>query len=82
VYNSADSARSPISAGGRRRRNLRSCVRTEAEPSSIRGSSFGRRMAVGRGRGSLTGREDNWVVRYESASRRWVSEREDDARER
>jgi hypothetical protein len=82
VYNKADSARSPISADGRRRRNLRSCVRTEEEPSRIRGRSFGRRMAVGRGRGSLTGREETWVVRYERASRRWVSDREEDARER
>jgi len=59
VYNSADSARSPISAGGRRWRNLRSWVRTEEEPSRIRGRSLGRRMAVGRGRGSLTGRDES-----------------------
>ena len=39
-------------------------------------------MAVGRGRGSLTGREESWVVRYERASLRCVSEREEDARER
>lgn len=59
VYNRADSARSPMSADGRRRRNLRSCARIEEEPSSIRGRSLGSRMAVGRGRGSLTGREES-----------------------
>jgi hypothetical protein len=39
-------------------------------------------MAVGRGRVSLTGREESWVVRYERASLLWVSEWEEDARER
>jgi hypothetical protein len=57
-------------------------VRTEEEPSRIRGRSLGRRIAVGSGRGSLTGREESWLVRYERASLRWVSEREDDARDR
>lgn len=57
-------------------------MRTEEEPSRIRGKSLGRRMAVGRGRGSLTGRDDSCVVRYERASLRWVSDLEDDARER
>jgi hypothetical protein len=82
VYSNADSARSPISKGGSSLRNLRSCVRTEADPSRIKGRSLGSRMAVGRGRGSLTGREESCDVRYERASRRWVSEREDEARER
>lgn len=63
MYNRADSARSPMSVEGRSRKNLSNCVRTEEEPSRIRGRSFGRRMAVGRGRGSLTGREESWVVR-------------------
>ena len=57
-------------------------MRTGEEPSSIRGRSLWSRMAVGRGRGSLTGREESWVVRNERASRRCVSDREEDARER
>ena len=57
-------------------------MRTEEEPSRIRGRSFGRRIAVGRGRGSVTGRAESWLVRYERASLRCVSDREDDARER
>ncbi len=71
-----------MSAEGSSRRNLRSWLRTEDDPSRIRGKSLGRRMAVGRGRVSLTGREESWVVRYERASLLWVSEWEEDARER
>lgn len=51
-------------------------------PSSIRGRSFGSIIAVDTGRGELTGCEDRVVVRYESASRRWVSDFEVLARER
>ena len=68
-----------MSEGGKRRRNFRSWARTEAEPSRIKGRSLGSRMAVGSGKGSLTGWEESCVVRYERASRRWVSDREDDA---
>jgi hypothetical protein len=48
----------------------------------MRGRSLGRRIAVGRGIGAFTGCEDSWVVRYANASRRWVSDREEDARDR
>ena len=82
MYSNAFSARSPISEDGRRRRNLRSCVRTEADPSRIRGRSFGRRTEVGSGIGALTGWEESWVVRYANASRRCVSDFEEDARDR
>ena len=71
-----------MSAEGRSRSNLRRFERTEEEPSSIKGRSFGKSTAVGRGRGSLTGRQESCVVRYERASLRWVSEREEDASER
>ena len=71
-----------MSEGGKRRRNFKSWARTEEDPSRIRGRSLGSKMAVGSGMGSLTGWEETWVVRYESASRRCVSDREDDARER
>ncbi len=71
-----------MSEVGKRRRNLRSCVLTEADPSNINGRSLGSKMAVGSGIDALTGWEESWVVRYESASRRCVSEREDDARDR
>jgi hypothetical protein len=39
-------------------------------------------MLVGSGRGRSTGAEESWVVRYDSASRLWVSERDEDARDR
>lgn len=77
MYRRADSARLSMSEAGSWRKSLRRWDRTEADPSRIRGSNFGSRIAVGRGKGALTGCDVIWVVRYAKASRRWVSERED-----
>lgn len=82
MYNSADSARSAISADGNSFKSLSSCMRTAALPSRIRGRSLGRMTAVGRGIGSFTGPDASCVVRYARASFRWVSVRDVDARER
>ena len=38
-------------------------MRTDDDPSRVRGRSLGRRMLVGSGRARLTGAEESWVVR-------------------
>ena len=79
MYNRTGSASWISSDGGSRRKSFKSWDRTESDPSRSSGTSFLTRKNGAMGKGVFTGWDVNWFIRYDRASRRWVSEREDEA---